>query len=307
MLDGKLTARERARLTEHLAGCESCYETFAGTAHILDDSREEQLQPAATPRPFERPRDVRALRPRAWWAAAALAAMLAATVGLVVFLQGSRGAGPSTEQLAGLVGPVTSGKLNWGRTMRGGPGTEEPPELPSEQEAFQLGVRFLDLRLALASGNEQDAEDALIWIQKLLSRMQLPPPETIAAYGAMRNKVQRHMPPSGLLAAAASAEKKAMAELLEDPRVVELGRWTEACRLAGRNGRADLFREPATLRVLDEALRPGGKDEDNLKLYPKAFGIVRSIRDDIASGRIDPATLGGSCTKLLDQLANDAQ
>src|SRR5260370_30538745 len=80
LLDGKLTARERARLTEHLAGCESCYEIFAGAAHILDDSREE-LQPAATPHPFERPRQARALRPRAWWAAAAPAAALAATLG----------------------------------------------------------------------------------------------------------------------------------------------------------------------------------------------------------------------------------
>jgi len=305
LLDGKLTARERARLTEHLAGCESCYEIFAGTAHILEDSREEQLQPAATPRPFEPTRAARALRQRAWWAAAALAALLAATVGLVVFLQGGRGAGPSTEQLASLVGPAPSGLFNWGRTLRGGSGTEEQPELPPEEEAFQLGVRFLDLRLALASGNREDADDALRRLHLLFERMPIPPLETRASYDELRKRLEPRVPPPTLLAAAAAAEKKAMEELLEDPRLVELGRWTEACRLVGQNGRADLFREPATLRVLDAAMRPGGKDADTLD--PQALAKVRSLRDTIAGGRIDPATLGGRCTDLLHQLAGDDQ
>jgi len=305
LLDGKLTARERARLTEHLAECESCYEIFAGTAHVLDDSRDEQVQPAATLRPFERPREARAIRPRVWWAAAALAAVLAATVGLVVFLQGSRGAGPSTEQLASLVGPVPSGKINWGRTLRGGSGTEEPPELPGDHEAFQLGVRFLDLRLALASGNREEADDALRRFHLLFKRMPIPPLEALASYDELRKRLGPQVAPPALLAAAATAEKEAVKELLEDPRLVELGRWTEACRLAGQSGRPDLFREPATLRLLDEAMRPGGKDADNLD--PQALAKVRSIRDAIASGRIDPAILGGQCTDLLRQLAGDDQ
>jgi Putative zinc-finger len=305
LLDGKLTARERARLAEHLAACESCYEIFAGAAHILEDSREEQSQ-AATPRPFERPRQVRALRPRAWWAAAALAAMLAATVGLAVFLWSTRGAGPSTEQLASLARPVASDKIAWGRTMRGGSGSQEPPELlPPEHEAFQLGVRFLDVRLALASGNGAEVEKALIRLHQLLERAPFRPTETTAAYDALRTKVRQGVPPTALLAAAVSAEKKAMEELLEEPRLVELGRWTEACRLAGENGRADLFREPGALRVLDQAMQPAGKDEGTLD--PKALGIVRNIRDDIAGGRIDPLALGKRCTGLLEVLANDDQ
>ncbi|HEV3077126.1 MAG TPA: hypothetical protein VHB47_22075 [Thermoanaerobaculia bacterium] len=231
--------------------------------------------------------------------------MLAATVGLVVFLQGGRGAGPSTEQLASLVGPVPSGQFNWGRTLRGGPGTEEQPDLPPEDEAFQLGVQFLDLRLALASGNREDADDALRRFHLLFERMPIPPLETRAAYDGLRKRLGPQVAPPTLLAAAAAAEKKAMEELLEDPRLVELGRWTEACRLVGQNGRADLFRKPATLRVLDEAMRPGGKDADNLD--PQALAKVRSIRDTIAGGRIDLATLGERCADLLHQLAGDDQ
>lgn len=325
LLDGKLTARERARLTEHLADCESCYEIFAGTAHILEDAREEQSQ-AATPRPFERPRQVRTLRPRAWWAAAALAAMLAATAGLVVYLQGARGAGPSTEQLASLVGPIAPLQDPFGKRMRGGTPTSDLPDLPSDREAFQLGVRFLDVRLALASGNEGKAEDALHRLRVLLERMPQPPPKTKAAYDELWNKVTRQgVAPSALLAAAAAAEKQAIEDLVEgaglverlrdgrllpeggveEPKLVELGRWTEACRLAGENGRTDLFQEPATLRVLDEAMRPGGKDSDNLD--PKALAISRTIRDDIAGRRIDPAALGARCKSLLELLANDDQ
>jgi Putative zinc-finger len=305
LLDGKLTARERDRLTEHLAGCESCYEIFAGAAHILEDSREEQSQ-AATPRPFEWPWQVRDLRQRAWWAAAALAAVLAATVGLVVYLWSARNAGPSTEQLASLVGPIASGKIAWGRTMRGGSGSEEPPELlPPEHEAFQLGVRFLDVRLALASGDQNNAAEAVRRLLQLLDRMYLTPPETRAAYAKIQKELPQRPPSPALLAAAATAEKKVMEDLLEEPRLVELGRWTEACRLAGENGRGDLFWEPATLRVLDEAMQPGSKDEGTLD--PKALGIVRDIRKGIAGGRIDPAALGKRCTDLLHLLADDDQ
>ncbi len=227
------------------------------------------------------------------------------TVGLVVFLRGSRGAGPSTEQLASMVGLVPSGKVTWGRVVRGGSGTEEPPELPPDHEAFQLGVRFLDLRLALASGNREQADDALRRFHLLFDGMPIPPVEARAAYDELWKRLGPQVAPSTLLAAAAAAEKKATEELLEDPRIVELGRWTEACRLAAERGHLDLFRKPASLRVLDEAMRPGGKDADNLD--PQALAKVRSIRDSMARGRIDPAALGGRCTDLLGQLAADAQ
>jgi hypothetical protein len=232
--------------------------------------------------------------------------VLAATIGLIVFLQGGRSAGPSTEQLASLVGPVPSGKIHWGRTLRGAGGSENQPELRTDHEAFQLGVRFLDLQLALASGNEPEAEEALSRLLLLFDRMLLPPPpETRAPYTKMQKELQQRVPLPALLAVAAAAEKKAMAEMGEDPRMVELGRWTEACRLAGQKGRADLFRQPATLRVLDEAMRPGGKDEDSLD--PQALGIVRTIREDIAGRHINPTDLAGHCESLLHQLANDDQ
>jgi Putative zinc-finger len=302
LLDGKLTARERARLTEHLAGCESCYETFAGTARILEDSREEQLLAAAA-RPFERPRAARARQPRTWWAAAALAAVLAATVGLVVFLQASRGDGPSTAGLASLVGgSETASKVPWtGRVYRGG---SEPPDLPSEREAFRLGVRLLDLHLALEGDNRGGAEETLRMLHNLLlDRMVLPSPEMAGAYDELGKKMKPGIAPHVLLGDAAALEKKAVEELQEEPRFVELGRWTEACRLAAVGGRPDLFRKRATLRVLDQAVAPGGKDAGTLD--PQAIQILRDVRGKIAGGRIDVADLGRQCSELLMQLDSD--
>lgn len=302
LLDGKLTARERARVTEHVAGCESCYEIFAGTAHILEDSRDEQLVPAAPRRPFERPRVARAPRPQVWWAAAALAAMLAATVGLLVFSRGARGAGPSTEQLASLVGrPATTVRVPWGRVMRGG--TEGAPEVSLDREAFRLGVRFLDLRVALERGDRNGAFDTLGRLNQLLNNTILPPLKAIGAYGDLRNKVPGTVPLPTLLEEASAAEKQASAELPEDQRLVELGRWTEACRLAGASGRADLFRKSSTLRVLDRALAPAGKDEEDLD--HAASQDVRAIRDEIAAGHINPTGLGKRCEKVLEILDYD--
>src|SRR5688500_15235651 len=36
-LDGTLSPEERARITEHLARCESCYEIFAGAVHFHEE------------------------------------------------------------------------------------------------------------------------------------------------------------------------------------------------------------------------------------------------------------------------------
>jgi hypothetical protein len=300
LIDGRLTARERARITEHLAGCESCYEVFAGTAHILEDSRDEELVPAAPLRPFERPTKATAPRPRVWWAAAALAAMLAVTVGLLVLLPGARGAGPSTEQLASLVSsPATTSLVPWPGRVTRGPG--EQATVGPDREAFRLGVRFLDLRLALASGDRDRAREALRRFNVLLDGMDLPS-KTGDTYKAMAKQVGQGGPLPGL-ASAEAAEKQASAELLEEPRLVELGRWTEACRLAGASGRADLFRERGTLGVLDRALAPAGKDGDNLE--PEAVPEVHAIRDEIAAGRFHPADLGKRCEQLLKRLDYD--
>jgi hypothetical protein len=302
-LDGKLTAEERARITDHLANCESCYEVFAGTARFLEDTRDQQSlppphQPVAPQRPFERWREPRAPRfRRRWVTAAAAAGLMAATAGLLLFWQG--GWTLSTEQLASLVGgPVATAAVPWeGKVVRG---EQEVQELPPEVGAFRLGVRFLDLHLALASGDKQRADEALRRLDNLLKDVELLPSETRTTFGAMRKSLQQGAAPRSFLADAGTREKKAIKELLVEPRFIELGSWTEACRLAGASGRPDLFRERATRRLLDQAVAARPKDEGALD--PRAVEDLRAIREELLAGRIDAAALGQRCHALLKLL-----
>jgi hypothetical protein len=306
-LDGKLTAEERARITEHLASCESCYEVFAGTARFLADTRDQQslplsYRPPAPQRPFDRRRESWAPRTRRWWAgAAAVAALMAATVGLLLRWPGVWGL--STGQLANLVGgPAATANVPWeGRVVRG---PEESRELPPELGSFRLGVRFVDLYLALAGDSMERADDALRRLDNLLKDIEiLPPSETRTTFEAMRKSLQQGAPPRSFLADSATWEKKAIKELVVEPHFLELGSWTEACRLAGASGRPDLFRERASRRLLDQAVAAGPKDEGALD--PRAVEDLRAIRDQILAGRIDAAALGQRCRGLLELLDFD--
>ena len=209
---------------------------------------------------------------------------------------------PVAEQLASLVGPpVTSVPLPYGKRMRGG--TEGTSQVGLDREAFRLGLWFLDLRVALERGNRDAASETLRRLIQLFKGMDLPPPKAIDAYSHLRDKVQGTVPLPTLIAEAADAEKQASAELQEDPRLVELGRWIEACRLAGASRRADLFRERGSLQVLDRALARPGKDEDTLN--PLVVPEVRAIRDEIAAGIFSPTGLGKRCENLLQKLDYD--
>jgi hypothetical protein len=222
---------------------------------------------------------------------------------LLVLLRGARVAGPSTEQLASLIGRPAAAPFPWpaGPILRGGP--EEAPSLSADREAFRLGVRLLDLRLALQYGNRDEASDALRLLNLLLQRLDIPPAKTVETYREMRSETDRGSALPALLAAAGAAEKQALAELQEDPRLVELGRWTEACRLSGASGRADLFRDRGSLRVLDQAIESGGKEADNLD--PAVVPAVRAIRDELATGRASPTDLGKRCDEVLRKLDYD--
>ena len=340
LLDGALGDEERARLTEHLANCERCYELFVGGANFLADSREggpgeiaapllllpdeswdEESQPPAfepaaseplaaeTPpfkasapqRPFERPREARAPRSRGWWTAAALAATLAVAAGLLL-LRWQRGGELSTERLASLAGgPGATAKVPWeGRVTRG---PKENKDLPFEKESFRLGVRFLDLRLALASGDPTRADDSLRLLTALLGDSDFAPRDLISTLQAMQNQLRHGATPQTFLAATAARERQAIEELAAEKRLVELGGWTEACRLAGASGRPALFRDRATLRLLDRVVAADPKDE--AALDAGAVEVVRGIRDEIAARRIDPAALGKRCQSLLEQLDYD--
>lgn len=331
MREGKLTAEERERVAGHLVSCESCYQTLVGVAHLPvahlpEDSREggeepesvpspllpeeiweeESQPPASLPsaprRPFEVRRKARSPRSRGWWAAAAAAALVVVTAGLLL-LRWWGAAEMSTERLASLAGSQAAAELvPWpGRVTRG---EEERKELPPEKEAFRLGVYLLDLRVALASGNRDRVDNTLRRLDNLLKDAEIGASETRPTVEAMGQKLRQGAPPRSFLPATAALEKKATEELALAPRLVELGSWTEACRLAGAGGRPDLFRERATRPLLDRVIAAGPQDEAALGTGD-AVEVLRGIRQQIDAGRIDPAALGQRCESLLRVLDYD--
>jgi hypothetical protein len=311
-LDGRLPADRRALLIEHLAGCESCYEAYAGAASFLEEDSQtadsRQPEPLAPPGPFERPDRVgrrgepQAPRWRGWWAAA-VAALLAVAVGLLlVRWLGGAGGELSTERLASLVGgPAAASAVPWkGRVTRG---PAEPADVPPDLQSFRLGVRFLDLRLTLAGGDREGADEALRRLNQLLEGIDFLPEETKEAYRQLRSAAHKpDVAPRSLLPDAAAWEAKGFKDLVE-PRYVELGRWTEACRLAGVSGKPDLFRERATRRVLDQAVAPDTKEPSDLG--PRAIEILSTLDQAVRAGRLDAAALGKRCQELLEQLDSD--
>src|SRR5262249_18710589 len=95
-------------------------------------------------------------------------------------------------------------------------------------------------------------------------------------------------------------ERKDFEDLALEPRWIALGRWTEACRLAGKQGQAGLFRDRAARQLLDEVTEPGGPDAGELDA--EAVKRLRAVRAAVAAEHPDPAALGELCKNLLEKL-----
>jgi hypothetical protein len=303
-LDGKLPAERRAGLIEHLASCESCYEVFAGAARFQEDNRSQESPLALPNRPFER-----RLGPRAAWSgawrgtAAAIAAVLVATVGVLLLIRwrGSSGDLSTTRLAAALEGrAAVLADVPWPGHVKRGPA--DTAEVPSEILSFRLGVSLLDLRLGLAGTDRERALEALRRLDAVLEGIDLLPPETREASQRLRAALRAGAAPRSLLATAKAQEKKAL-EGVVDPPLVELGGWTEACRLGGRAGQTELFHDRATRRLLERFLEPGTEAAKDLD--PRAAKALAGIQAAIAGGHPGPGDLAGRCEALLDQLDPD--
>jgi hypothetical protein len=243
-----------------------------------------------------------AIRSRAWrrGAVTAVAAMLVASLGLLLV----RGTGDlSTEGLSAdlLKSPAAIEKVPWqGRTMRGGPGGGK--EMQQNLADFRLGVGLLDLRLALAGTKIDPADTALRRIRTVLGAMNFVPRENLDAYQRIRNELNGGTPPAALLPEAAAEEKKLASAGLKG-QFVDLGRWTEACRLGAAARQQEVFHSRAARRLLDQGPALGeGLSGSGDGPNQRAAEILRDIKAAAGAERIDFDTLGKRCTDLLDQL-----
>jgi hypothetical protein len=318
-LDGTLAPERRDSMIEHLASCESCYEIFAGAVRFQADEPQAEttweaqetpqgdagLAKRRTDRPFERRWPVRS-RPWRRGAAAAIAALLVAAIAPLVWWRVGNAGEISTAGLSAelLKSPAGTLKLPWGKTFRN---ANKPPEVPPDLGDFRLGVRLLDLRLALASGQLAAAEDTLRRLESLLDALWLPLPEIRAAYQGIQKELDR-TPPAALLPKAEAAEKSLFAAGVEKESV-ELGSWTEACRLAGATRQPEIFRSRAARRQLERARAPSketfGTTAGDGGADPRPAEILGQIKAAAGAPKLDFGALASHCTDLLESLDGD--
>jgi hypothetical protein len=222
-VEGRLADRERDLLVEHLADCDRCREVVAESSALLAAMATETG--GENVRPFPAPRFT-----RRWALAGVAAALAAAAIGLYVHFR------PSPDRLlAQLVASGAASELaaEWGEprwpVMRG-----EQPDADERAHAFRLGVRAVDLELALATGDfvlaerfarEASASLAAQPFADLVSRR----------LGELATRIGGGGSADSLAEEARRALQEARGYV--DPSLYDLGRWAETGRLAASLGR----------------------------------------------------------------------
>jgi hypothetical protein len=235
-LDGTLTKAERARVTAHLADCESCYEIFAGSVHFLLDS--PSVEAGGQVLPFVSKREGGGGGIRRWLPAAA-AAVVVAALGYGGYKELSE---PPT--LAALVAPVAhrSGvaeKINVTRFRGGG---DDEDDLLSSRPPFLVGARLVDLRLGLQAGDSAKASDLLRDIGNQLKKVSFVDEEA-DRYIQEANVLEKQATAEELrrIDASLPARDKEFEEIFSSFSPFDFGKWTEAGRLAAETQAPGFF------------------------------------------------------------------
>ena len=231
-IDGKLTGEERARVVKLLAESDAAYEVFTETVRYrFGEADDPKVVPLRAWRRLPRP-TWKVLVP------AAAAAVLLLVVGRPLLVRGPTPLDFSAEPLvAGLTErtDITSSlpegwdQPGWSVT-RGGISRLVEPE-----RAFRLGVRTVDLQVAILSGNAQLADSFISDMVQWLGEVELSQP-VVARYASFRPRLASGEAPASVIPDLTAVES-ALDEFLASDHF-DLGKWYEAARLSV------VFRDP---------------------------------------------------------------
>lgn len=263
-IDGRLAGDRRQRMVGHLAACAECRDLFADAADLVAAQESIGAEPE---QPVER-----RLLSGPWRRKAVFAAALAAALALVVVAPPivTRLLAPAntldaiseeliakgTEPDARLATQVTETWLGhrWPRYRSVG----EVASLEREELSFQLGVRVLELDIALRGGHSELAQRITYRLESLL--VDDPGNEQAlyryASEQGIRGQLEAGADPRSLTqlnasaAALLGAEAPAAGEGATDRLWFELGLWARAAQLAAGAGETEFFAEPANRRRL---------------------------------------------------------
>lgn len=286
-LAGGLSAADRARLEEHFASCEECYETVRAVAAWQEESAGEKGKVAAmvagTVVPLDGGHEV---RHRRRGVPMALAALLLVALAFPVYRSFTRLPTLDTGALVAAPPAAYAGDrqaLTWkGESFKGGSSTAG---LPTFERSFRLGVLAMGVETGLEAGDADLTLDAAQRIHLLLQDTPSLAPAR-RGYEDLLAGVAEAQPP---FAPAAFREPAAAAEAAlakaANPVFFDLGRWTAAGRLAAIYEDAGYFQRPEVRRFA--ARLPRQKAD----VDPRVLSEVRAIKEILERASLDAEDL----------------
>jgi hypothetical protein len=264
LLEENLPEEKAARLRQHIAGCEDCYELFVTSAEAFEEMEPPadhggRFRPAAEP--------PRWLRPLAFAAMAALAVI----TGFLVYRQLDPPAGFAVAQAIEQLEDEDAQLIETPSSALRGAGGDDQLQL-----AFGLGVESIHLALQQRAGDSAAAAKTLDRLRDLWRQLgveEIPSPFENGPEVAMERfeEVRRR-----------NTEK-----FYFDPVFCDLGLWTEASRLAAAGGHEEYFQSAMYRNTLEDLGRQPELESDLQRLPGKqtleqlqaAFQAIRDRYD----------------------------
>jgi hypothetical protein len=251
-IDRNLGKEEAARVTEHLASCDDCFDVYSTTAQFL--LADEPAPPETNVVRFPRrklsqrrrtviPYKIAATAAARWFPIAALL-LVGVGVGGLHFLMPPPGL-VASKVTPRLPNPAQTDQPMWvGPTYRGEGGEED---VKVDEASFRMGVQLVNLQASLKAGRKDDAEDVIARILGLLK------PQTFAQdlydrYKGITGTLENHKAPSELLPEAARLAKES--RQVFDVTPLDLGQWVEAGRMAALSHDPSFFQQADTRSFL---------------------------------------------------------
>lgn len=259
-VDGRLKSPRRDRMVDHLTSCPECRDLFTDAVHLIHEEGRSALDEPE-----------RRLLAGRWHRGIVIASAVAATLALVMIsprildrLQ--EGHGGSLEELAvGLTEPASNGRLSEAllRTWQGHdwprPRSAEPtPFTRQETRSFQLGVRVMELEIALRSDQPELAQRLTYRLESLLGD-EAAFDEVRILYASdlgIRGSLEAGVDPPSLTSVSGRAAELLVTDVAGgseapvDPLWFDLGAWARAAQLAAVSGRSSFFEQRVHQRYL---------------------------------------------------------
>lgn len=269
-LDGTLSPEDRERITEHLASCESCYETFVGAVHF----QEQDAPKEGVVRPFDGRRNRAPWRASRWLAVAA-SLFIVPALGLLAWRTFQS---PYRMAVAELVEPVQAEEISkeklFDYTRLRGDGEDGST---TRKPSFLTGAILVDLRMSLARGDSKTSSQLLDLLGSKLADVSFMDK---TAEKVKEEAVRLEESPSHLAQVAEDA--RSLEADLDDsyllPELLAFGKWTEAGRLAAVTESPEFFESRKNRRFITHLFKqPLWEGDESLRNVPTHLQAIQQI------------------------------